>query len=129
MLMVAAPSAEPSRSTGTWKLSEPILIKAICWPLAFLVRLEIVPIEAPVLSFTVSPACSGAGVVALVLAPAVEADGVVFPPGCGAGVVVASPGGGAVVASPGGGVVSPGCGVVVRAGGGVAAVEFDVPVV
>ena len=74
MLISAAPSAAPSRSDGTWKVSVPILITAICWPLALVLRLEIEPIVAPVLSLTGSPAVSaGAPAVALVFAPAVPA--------------------------------------------------------
>jgi hypothetical protein len=55
---------------------------AIRWPLALAVRLEIEPIVAPVLSWTGSPTLSAAApAVALVLAPAVLAEGAFAPDG------------------------------------------------
>ena len=82
MLISAAPLAAPSRSDGTCKVSVPILITAICWPLALVLRLEIEPIVAPVLSLTASPTVSaGAPAVALVFAPDVLADGAFAPVG------------------------------------------------
>src|SRR5277367_6560783 len=54
-LMVAEPLPAPRRSLGTWKVSLPILITAICWPLEPVFSPEIAPMVAPVLSFTGSP--------------------------------------------------------------------------
>src|SRR5580692_8870527 len=80
-LMVTEPSPAPSLSLETWKVSLPILMTAICWPLALVLMLEIAPMVAPVLSFTGSPTESEAAAadppaVALVSAADPEVDGV-----------------------------------------------------
>src|ERR1700722_11137215 len=92
MLISAAPSVAPRRSAGAWKVSLPILITAICWPLVPVLSLVIAPMVAPVLSFTGSPtlrAGAAAALPAVALVSAAEPDG----------AVVDEPAGGAVLAS------------------------------
>src|SRR5580698_4907744 len=77
-LMVTDPLPAPRRSLGTWKVSLPILITAICWPFEPVFRPEIAPMVAPVLSFTGSPTERLAA--ALVSAAAPPAGAALFEP-------------------------------------------------
>ena len=61
-------------------MSLPILITAICWPFAPVLRLEIAPMVEPVLSFTGSPTESAAAAPAVALVSAAEPVGDVLAP-------------------------------------------------